>query len=65
MQRYFLRISEYMDVQIPQTADIPEGNYQLQLIFSIIEATTNKTGERPPSRTLKAEGVLISYKKTR
>ncbi len=56
MQRYFLRISEYMDVQIPQTADIPEGNYQLQLIFSIIKATANKTGERPPSRTLKAEG---------
>jgi hypothetical protein len=54
-----------MDVQIPQTVDIPEGNYQLQLIFSIIEATTSKTGERPPSRTLKAEGVLISYKKTR
>ena len=65
MQRYFLRISEYMDGQIPQTADIPEGNYQLQLIFSIIEATASKTGERPPSRTLKAEGVLISYKKKR
>lgn len=56
-QRYFLKVSGFINEQTRQREDIPEGKYQLEVTFSIVEA-----GSNGKSRTLKAQDIAISIK---
>jgi hypothetical protein len=62
-QSYFLQISEYLNQQTGRLEDLPKGNYQLEVIFSIIDAAT--TADRPRSRTLKAQNMSITLEQPR
>ncbi|WP_143053069.1 hypothetical protein [Nitrosovibrio tenuis] len=60
-QSYFLQISKYLNQRTRQPEDIPEGIYQLEVIFSIINAGKGANG--PQSRTLKAQDISIRLQK--
>lgn len=62
-QRYFLKISKFINEGTRQPEDIPGGNYHLEVVFSIIKASIDgKTTENPQSRTLKAQDIAVLYK---
>src|SRR5690242_7238438 len=58
-QKYFLQISKFTDEKTQRAEELPEGEYHLEIAFSIVNAgISSKTIETPESRTLKAQEIM-------